>query len=415
MYTMPKRNKITPFLMAFLSVAIIALMLIFPHEGFIAALRGVSIWWDVLFPALFPFFVISEMLLGFGIVHGIGTVLDPMMRPVFRLPGIGGFVMAMGFASGYPVGARLTSQLWEQRLVNREEAERLVGFTTSSDPIFLIGAVSVGFFHDVSLAIFLAIAHYGGAVIIGLLMRYHGHRSAPTPQPHQTKGNIWIRAFQSMHEARLKDGRPIGVLLGQAIQHSLGLIFVVGGLVVFFSVFLELMTVGRIMDIFTMLIQFSLQLTGIPPELSDAVLKGLFEVTLGTKAAGSAGGAGSLMSKIAIAAFALSWAGLSVHAQVMSLLSQTNLRYAPFIVARFLHGLLSAGIVLLIWEPLQPLREQLAVFLPHYQAHAPLANYFQLILPTSGIVFIATFTVIPLLYATYSFLRALHKKPGGTR
>jgi hypothetical protein len=164
-----------------------------------------------------------------------------------------------------------------------------------------------------------------------------------------------------------------------------------------------------------MLIRFSLQLTGIRPELSDAVLKGLFEVTLGAKAAGSAGGAVSLMSKVAIAAFALSWAGLSVHAQVMSLLSQTNLRYAPFIAARFLHGLLSAGIVLLIWEPLQPLRGQLAVFLPQYQAHTPLANYLQLILPTSGIMFIATFVVISLLYVTYSFLRALYEKVGGTR
>src|ERR1700730_11342063 len=120
---MQKRNFTTALLNVFVIVAILVCLFIFPHEGFIAALRGVSIWWDVLFPALFPFFVISEILLGFGIVHGVGTVLDPMMRPVFRLPGIGGFVMAMGFASGYPVGARLTSQLWDQRLVSREEAE----------------------------------------------------------------------------------------------------------------------------------------------------------------------------------------------------------------------------------------------------------------------------------------------------
>ena len=105
---MPKRDFTPALLMSFVVIAIIVCLVLFPHVGFQAALRGVSIWWDVLFPALFPFFVISEIMLGFGIVHFFGTLLDPMMRPVFRIPGIGGFVMAMGFAAGYPVAAKLT-------------------------------------------------------------------------------------------------------------------------------------------------------------------------------------------------------------------------------------------------------------------------------------------------------------------
>src|SRR3984893_18367908 len=75
----------------------------YPEPGFKAAIQGRGIWWDILFPALFPFLVISELMLGFGIVDFLGTLLDPLMRPLFRLPGIGGFVVAMGFASGYPV------------------------------------------------------------------------------------------------------------------------------------------------------------------------------------------------------------------------------------------------------------------------------------------------------------------------
>ncbi|MGG2201756.1 nucleoside recognition domain-containing protein [Paenibacillus validus] len=115
-------------LAALAAVLLACMMLIFPEPSFRASIKGIAIWWDVLFPALFPFFVISEMMLGIGIVHFFGTLLDPMMRPLFRVPGIGGFVMAMGFASGYPIGARLTSQLWDQRIVTREEGERLVAF-----------------------------------------------------------------------------------------------------------------------------------------------------------------------------------------------------------------------------------------------------------------------------------------------
>lgn len=412
---MRKESFTSALLIAFAVLAIIMCLLLFPQEGFQAAIRGVSIWWDVLFPALFPFFVISEVLLGFGIVHFFGTLLDPMMRPVFRIPGIGGFVMAMGFASGYPVGARLTSQLWEQKLVNRVEGERLVAFVTSSDPIFLIGAVSVGFFHDVSLALILAIAHYGGSVIIGLLMRYHGRKEAVAPKSDKTAGFIWSRAFEAMHKARLQDGRSLGVLLSQAIQQSLNMIFVVGGLVVFFSVVLEVLTSAKVMSLLYSLITWALHFTGLPNELSQAVMNGLFEVTLGAKAAGGAGEAIPLASKTAIAAFVLSWAGLSVHAQIVSLLSHTNLRYLPFLVARFVHALLSAAIVLLIWEPMQPLRGHMSVFLPEFNAASPLSSVLALIFPLSGTVFLTSFVVIVFLFAAYSLLKIMYEKVGGTR
>ncbi|MCY9667920.1 sporulation integral membrane protein YlbJ [Paenibacillus alginolyticus] len=412
---MQKRNFTAALLMAFVVVAIILCLFAFPHDGLQAALRGVSIWWDVLFPALFPFFVISEIMLGFGIVHFFGTLLDPMMRPVFRIPGIGGFVMAMGFAAGYPVGAKLTSQLWVQKLVNREEGERLVAFTTSSDPIFLIGAVSIGFFHDASLAMILAIAHYGGSVLIGLMMRFHGRKSLPTEKQTISKGWVWKRAFNAMHSARINDGRSIGTLLSQSILQSLSLIFVVGGLVVFFSVVLEVLTAAKVMNAIYLLISSILQNTGLPHELSQAVMNGLFEVTLGAKAAGNAPASLALSSKVAIGAFILSWGGMSVHAQIVSLLSHTNLRYLPFVTARFIHALLSAAIVLVFWEPMQIFRESKSVFLPQYDSASPVLSYLRLMLPISGTVFLGAFSVIAGLFAAYSLLKLVYEKVGGTR
>ncbi|GFZ77185.1 sporulation integral membrane protein YlbJ [Paenibacillus marchantiophytorum] len=412
---MQKRNFTAALLMAFVVIAIILCLFAFPHDGLRAALRGVSIWWDVLFPALFPFFVISEIMLGFGIVHFFGTLLDPMMRPVFRIPGIGGFVMAMGFAAGYPVAAKLTSQLWEQQLVNREEGERLVAFTTSSDPIFLIGAVSIGFFHDASLAMILAVAHYGGSLLIGLMMRFHGRKSLPTPQKSKSGGWILQRAFNAMHTARIQDGRSLGTLLSQSIKHSLNLIFVVGGLVVFFSVVLEVLTSAHVMNMIYVLISSVLQLTGLPSELSQAVMNGLFEVTLGAKAAGNAPAALALSSKVAIGAFILSWGGMSVHAQIVSLLSHTNLRYLPFFVARLIHALLSAAIVLVIWEPMQAFRDAKAAFFPQYEPSSPVLSYLKLMLPVSVSVIFGAFTVIAGLFAAYSLLKLVYEKVGGTR
>jgi sporulation integral membrane protein YlbJ len=330
-----------------------------PKPGFEAALQGIGIWWDILFPALFPFLVISELLLGFGMVHFLGTLLDPLMRPLFRVPGIGGFVVAMGFASGYPVGARLTSQLSEQGLLDRDEGERLVAFTTSSDPIFLIGAVSIGFFHDARLAGVLAISHYGSALLLGLIMRFHGKAkpsSASFPKIKK-KGSILLRSFEAMHNARIMDARPLGKLLQQAILSSIELVFVIGGLVIFFSVILAYLSLGPIMELLTATLHFFLQFIHFPAALSTSLINGLFEVTLGAKSAGQANETIPLVSKVAAASFILSWGGLSVHAQVVSILHRTHIRYVIFAIARLIHAIMAALIVFLIWKPLQPIRE----------------------------------------------------------
>lgn len=330
------------------------MLLAYPAEVISASMRGILIWWDVLFPSLFPFLVLAELMLGFGIVHFFGSLLDPLMRPLFRVPGIGGFVMTMGFASGYPMTAKLTAKLWEEKLINREEGERLVAFATTSDPIFLIGAVSVGFFHDARLAVVLGAAHYGTAILLGLLMRFHSKGRMSPPLPAQGKGLLLARSFRAMHEARMMDGRPFGVMLQQAVRSAIQLIFVIGGLVVFASTILEVLTIAQILKFLQDSFGSLLGLAGVPRELAQSLVDGTFEVTLGAKAAGGASASIPLAYKAACGAFVLAWAGLSVHAQIISLLHRTDLRYGPFLLARLLHGILSFAAVLLLWNTLKP-------------------------------------------------------------
>ncbi|MDQ0060945.1 sporulation integral membrane protein YlbJ [Paenibacillus harenae] len=347
-------------LTAFAALSVALLMTIYPAETLTSSLRGLSIWWEVLFPALFPFFVISELLLGFGIVHFFGKLLDPLMRPLFRLPGSGAFVVAMGYISGYPVGARLTAQLWEQRLINRSEGERLVAFTTTSDPVFLIGAVAVGFFHNVALAPLLAAAHYGSGLLIGLAMRYHDRHAPMTSSRRpplradgsQRRPSRIAVALKAMHEARLLDGRGLGRLLQDAVGSALRLMIVVGGLVVFFSVVMEMLTRAGLVQALAEVLRLLFTAAGLPAPLADAGVFGIFEVTLGSRAAGTADTL--LIHQAAIAAWVLSWGGLSVHAQVASLLSKTDLRYRPFMLARLLHSFLAMALIYLLWNALGP-------------------------------------------------------------
>lgn len=348
-------------ILALLSFVLMLLMLLFPTHALSAALRGLAIWWEVLFPALFPFFVISELMLGFGVVHFFGKMLDPLMRPLFRIPGIGGFVVTLGYISGYPVGARLTAQLYEQRLLNQREGERLVAFTTSSDPIFLIGAVSIGFFGQAELAVVLAAAHYIGALIVGILMRFHDWRHESSEQEAKLqiksvasgyKRSLLNQALRAMHEARLLDGRSFSVIFHQAISTAIRLMIVVGGLVVFFSVTLQLLSDAQVLSTLIIGLKELFQWLGISPLVAEAVIPGVFEVTLGTQQASQA--ALPLQHQAAIAVAILSWGGLSVHAQVASLLSQTSIRYAPFLIARLAHTIISVVLLYALWNWLGP-------------------------------------------------------------
>jgi sporulation integral membrane protein YlbJ len=388
-------------------VIVLCLMPLYPQQSLASAIQGISIWWEVLFPALFPFFVISELLLGLGLVHFIGGLFDPMMRPVFRIPGYGGFVMAMGFAAGYPVSARLTSQLWEQRLINRDEAERLVAFTTTSDPIFLIGAVAVGFFHNPGLAVILALSHYGGGIILGLLMRYHGKTNPDSPpQIKKLQGSLLKNAFLAMHQARNQDGRSIGIMLNQAIQTSLKLVFVIGGLVIFVSVILEQLSLIGIMNLTYAIFAFLFHFVHLPSLLSPALVNGIFEVTLGSKAVGGAVPSIPLIHKVAIASFILSWGGLCVHAQIISLLTQTNLRYMPFVIARLIHGLIAMLLVYVLWTPTDAMRATIQLAIPvstTYMYDPSFQFSFMIILMTA----ILPLLLIPLVYLAFIMFRWL--------
>jgi sporulation integral membrane protein YlbJ len=390
---------------ALLAVVILLLIVAYPTNSVQAGLRGVAIWWDVLFPSLFPFFVVSEIMLGFGIVHFFGTLLDPMMRPLFRLPGPGGFVMAMGFASGYPVGARLTSQLWDSRLVNRSESERLIAYTTTADPIFLIGAVAVGFFGDATLAPILALSHYGGAILLGLLLRLRSRGDVTESASIDAGQPLVRRAFEAMHRARLEDARPFGQLLFDGIRSALKLVIVVGGLVVFFSVVIEVLTRAHVMTALQAGIGAALGLITLPAPLAAAVVNGLFEVTLGAKAAGASIQGVSLQAQVVVAAFGLSWAGLSVHAQIMSLVSHLPIRYGRFAAAKLLHGLFSGAIACAAWPWVGPLRESAAVWLP---TGAPSGwEAMRTYAPLAGLWFVAVLASIPLLYVFYRLARLL--------
>ncbi|MBN8250197.1 sporulation integral membrane protein YlbJ [Priestia flexa] len=338
-------------------------LLTYPKEALEASVRGLNTWWKVVFPSLLPFFILSELLIGFGVVRFIGSILEPLMRPLFRVPGVGGFALAMGMGSGFPSGAKITARLRQEEQLSKTEAERLVSFTNSSNPIFIFGAVAVGFFSNAAVGIILAFAHYLGNILVGLVMRFYGKKADTTYSASAQRPSL-IQAFKEMHEARIKDQRPIGKLLGDAVLSSVQSLLMIGGFIILFSVLNKLLFVMNITTFISSSLSYLFSLLQLSTALSLPFISGLFEITMGSQLT-SQTAESTLFQQVIIVSFILGFSGFSVHAQVASILAETDIRFFPFFCARLMHGLFASILAILAWKPFEQNILSQAQWSPH--------------------------------------------------
>ncbi|MED4690675.1 sporulation integral membrane protein YlbJ [Peribacillus frigoritolerans] len=325
-------------------------LIIFPQESFEASKGGLNIWWTIVFPSLLPFLIFSELLISFGVVRFIGVMLEPFMRPLFRVPGVGGFVWAMGLASGFPAGAKYTVRLRQEEQLTRIEAERLVCFTNSSNPLFLFVAVAVGFFHNPHLGIILALSHYLGNICVGIIMRFYRWKEEKSHAKVMTKLPSIRQAFSQMHRTRIKETRPFGSLLGDAVLSSIQTLLMIGGFIILFSVVNKLLFHMNITGLLASGVGGILHIFNFPDSLSLPFISGMFEMTLGSKLTSTVEEA-TLFQQTVMTSFILAFNGFSIQAQVASIIAATDIRFTPFFLARIAHGLLASIITVLLWEP----------------------------------------------------------------
>lgn len=359
MGTKETRQRIKVYLSASGGIFMAVSLVLFPEQSFEAAVQGLDIWWNVVFPALLPFFIAAEILIGLGVVHFMGVLLEPFMRPLFNVPGEGSFVMAMGLASGFPIGSILTTRLREQNLCSKVEGERLMSFTNTADPLFMFGAVAVGMFGNAGLGITIAAAHYLSSLSVGLVMRFYRHKEKSYPS--SPGGYLFRRALDRLYQARRSDGRPLGQLMGDAIKNSVNTLLLIGGFIILFSVILQVLEVAGVLGIFQGILVKTTGLLGLHPGVAPALTKGFFEVSLGCQEASKATLAAPLAQKVIAASAIIAWSGLSVHAQVASIISKSDLSIIPYSAARLLHGLLAALYTFILLKPAENILQGVAV------------------------------------------------------
>lgn len=152
------------------------LVLFLAEAGFVraAAAEALSLCAGSVIPALFPFLVVSSLLLSLGLGELLSPMLAGLMEPLFRVDGAGSSALLLGLVGGYPIGAKTAADLYRGGRLSRPEAERLLAFCNNSNPVFLISVLGVGVFGSVRAGVWLWLIHLLSALLTGLLFRNHG-------------------------------------------------------------------------------------------------------------------------------------------------------------------------------------------------------------------------------------------------
>ena len=152
------------------------LVLFLAEAGFVraAAAEALSLCARSVIPALFPFLVVSSLLLSLGLGELLSPMLAGLMEPLFRVDGVGSSALLLGLVGGYPIGAKTAAALYRGGRLSRPEAERLLAFCNNSNPVFLISVLGVGVFGSVRAGVWLWLIHLLSALLTGLLFRNHG-------------------------------------------------------------------------------------------------------------------------------------------------------------------------------------------------------------------------------------------------
>ena len=284
--------------------------------------RGLLLCARAVIPSLFPFMVLSELIVSSGAAQRIPSPLVAPFRRLFGLPSAGVCAVLLGLLCGFPVGARCILSAYKAGYLSSDEAERALTCSSPPSSAFLIGAVGVSLWSNRRFGTALYCVVLAVSLLTGILANLLKKDKPPKPPlalPFQASPQVQSPAKQFC----------------AAIASSVQGILSVCAYVVFFSAVTG--TLNLVLGKYSV------------PQFFSAALGCVLEISGGISQASALG---SPLHGAYLCAFAAGWSGLSVHCQMLSVCDKSGLSLRPYLLSKLLGGVLCAllfGILLSIF------------------------------------------------------------------
>ncbi len=142
-------------------------MILDTRTAIMSAREGVALCMRTVIPSLFPFFVLS------GVINSclLGQefrFLQPLGR-LCKIPKGAESLLLLGFLAGYPIGAQMITQAYQDGKLSSRTARRMLGFCSNAGPAFLFGMLSP-LFSNIKVVWILWAIHILSALLTGCLL-----------------------------------------------------------------------------------------------------------------------------------------------------------------------------------------------------------------------------------------------------
>lgn len=305
----------------FCLMSVLALALTFSHSelAISSMANGMRLCTSTVIPALFPFMVLSELIVSSGAAELVSRALGGIFQGIFGIRKEGCVAFLLGVLCGFPIGTKSAVSLYENGKISKSELEHLITFCNGPSSAFLISAVGVSLFGSHRFGVMLYLAEIISAIITGIVGRfYFSHRKC-------AENSVVCGVKKKEREQTALQS------IVCAVTSSASSMLYICAFVVFFAAMTGIL--GKYAD--------SL---GLPMSVR-ALMLGFFEMTGGVSAASELPRNISCLCAAAI----VGWSGLSVHFQLVSLCADHKIAYRPYFFAKLVRGaldliLISAGL-----------------------------------------------------------------------
>ncbi len=298
-----KSNK----LFGFILITLCLILLSNPSTYGSACLKGVSVWAINVFPMLFPFFILTKLIV--SMQSNKVSILDKFFSKVYHSPTCSLKTFLLSIIAGYPMGTKLICSLYESKQINLKQAKSMMSFCSVSGPMFMIGTVGVAFLCSIKSGIIILVSNIIASLLNGLIFR---------PKIQEESKEIMMKTND--------------VVLSDIVQDSLMSILMVGAYIALSFVFLEILNQMKILETLSILL-CKIKFLNLNQDTIVSFLSGIVEITNGI----------SILSKIDVSikiktilsSTLVAFSGLSIMMQSLSFLSKLKMKFSDMFKQKF--------------------------------------------------------------------------------
>lgn len=293
-------------------LALLIFMMIFPNASLAASKRGLMLWFEVLIPSLLPFIILSGFLIKTNIIQQLLGIFPRFWKIVFGVSSHGAYALILGLFCGYPMGAKLTADLYDSGCISRSEADYLLTFSNNASPTFISTYILLETLQMQSLMVPTFVILYLSNYLCSLIFRVYYNRFVIATEAYVNKKEISTPI-------------PLMELIDTSIMNGFESMAKLGGYVILFSILAGL----------------TLKLTFLGQNLRYIFL-GMLEITNGIQYIASA--PWSFPWKYTMIMAVTAFGGFSSIAQTKCMIRNANLSIKNYVTAKLLNGCITIAL-----------------------------------------------------------------------